>query len=103
MKKNITLINNEWVEYKTPSLTDEELELLNSVNNNYSEEKENLINKIHNESFVPITIQEVNTVQEIYNKHKIDNAHLIDIYITLPDETGIINYRIGEEHKQIRF
>ena len=30
-------------------------------------------------------------------------AQLISIYVIVPSNSGVINYRIGLEHKQIRF
>lgn len=31
------------------------------------------------------------------------SAQLISIYIIIPSNSGVINYRVGLEHKQVRF
>jgi hypothetical protein len=41
--------------------------------------------------------------QALYESHRIEGATLIACDIALPEGTGIINCRLGGEHRQIRF
>lgn len=101
--KNITLIGNEWKERKTPNLTDQERELLRDMSEANHEERKVLMDRIREESLVAVTAEEAAQAQAIYDQHKIEGATLIAADITLPSGTGIINCRVEEEHKQIRF
>lgn len=101
--KHITLINNQWKERKNINLTQEEQELLRNMSEDKREEKNTLLNRIREESLVEATPEDAATAQAIYNQHKIDGSNLISVDIVLPGGTGIINCRVGEDHKQIRF
>lgn len=101
--KHITLINNQWLERKKINLSQEERELLQNTDEDKREEKNILLNRIKEESFVKATPEDTATAQAIYNQHKIDGSNLISADIVLPGGTGIINCRVAEDHKQIRF
>jgi hypothetical protein len=51
----------------------------------------------------PASPADAKTALALYEKHKIEGASLIACNVILPAGTGIINCRVGSDHKQIRF
>ncbi len=99
--KNLTLINNEWKKRVTPQLTEQEKALLRGTEQN--EAKKTLMERIRSESLIAAGAEDAAAAQALYDQHKIEGADLIAADITLPEGIGIINCRLVDEHKQIRF
>lgn len=101
--KNLTLINNEWKQRVNPNIAPEERAILENRNESNIEEVQSLTESIKERSFTSVSLEDATTAENIYNQHKLEGANLISVDITLPQGTGIINCRVGGEHKQIRF
>lgn len=100
--KNITLVNNEWKELVDPNITNEEEEFL--LNENLPlEDRLSLYNTIKIRQYQEISEEERSIAENIYNQYSVPNSTLISVNIYLPEERGIINCRVNDEHKQIRF
>lgn len=56
-----------------------------------------------NSSLLDVSSEDAEKAQTLYDRYKIDGAELISIEINLSIESGIINCRVNNEHKQIRF
>jgi hypothetical protein len=50
-----------------------------------------------------VTQEDINTVEQILSENIPSNADLISANITIPQVTGIINFRVDGEHLQSRF
>jgi hypothetical protein len=51
----------------------------------------------------PAKPEDAKVGQALYDQHKIEGSTLLGCDVVLPLGTGIINCRVGSEHKQIRF
>ena len=103
MKKQLTLINGEWKQILDPNVTPEEQAILENSSPENFETIEELVANIRARSITDASAEDSAAAQTIYDQHKIEGAEFIDCHITLPDGYGIINCRVGDEHKQIRF
>lgn len=103
MKKQLTLINGEWKQLLDPNVTSEEQAVLENTSPENFETIEELVANIRARSITDASAEDSAAAQTIYSQYKIDGAEFIDCHITLPDGYGIINCRVGNEHKQIRF
>jgi hypothetical protein len=100
--KTLTLINNEWKERVNPAITEQERSILMDTTIT-KEERIQVAGSIHSRSFVTPLEKDVQQAQIIYEGHKLEGARLISVDIELPSGTGIMNYQVNEEQKQIRF
>ena len=103
MKKQLTLINGEWKQILDPNVTPEEQAILENSSPENFETIEELVANIRARSITNASAEDSAAAQTIYDQHKIEGAEFIDCHITLPDGYGLINCRVGNEHKQIRF
>lgn len=103
MKKQLTLINSEWKQMLDPNVTPEEQAVLENTSPENLETIEELVASIRARSITDASAEDSAAAQTIYSQHEIEGAEFIDCHITLPDSYGLINCRIGNEHKQIRF
>ena len=103
MKKQLTLINSEWKQMLDPNVTPEERAVLENRSPENFETIEELVASIRARSITNASPEDSAAAQTIYSQHKIEGAEFIDCHITLPDGYGLINCRVGDEHKQIRF
>ena len=103
MKKQLTLINGEWKQILDPNVTPEEQAVLENTSPENFETIEELVANIRERSITNASAEDSAAAQTIYDQHKIQGAEFIDCHITLPDGYGLINCRVGDEHKQIRF
>ena len=103
MKKQLTLINGEWKQMLDPNVTPEEQAILENSSHENLETIEELVANIRARSITNALAEDSAAAQTIYDQHKIEGAEFIDCHITLPDGYGLINCRVGNEHKQIRF
>lgn len=103
MKKQLTLINGEWKQILDPNVTPEEQAVLENTSSENFETIEELVANIRARSITDASAEDSAAAQTIYDQHKIEGAEFIDCHITLPDGYGLINCRVGDEHKQIRF
>lgn len=101
--KNLSLINNVWIERINPNITSEERIILDDKTMPISEAKKALMESIKARSSKPADPSDSAAAQAIYDQHKLVNATLIAVDVSLPDGHGIINCRVDGEHKQIRF
>jgi hypothetical protein len=103
MKKQLTLINSEWKQILDPNVTSEEQAVLENSSPENLEALEELVASIRARSITNASAEDSATAQTIYDQYKIEGAEFIDCHLTLPDGYGLINCRVGNEHKQIRF
>lgn len=103
MKKQLTSINGEWKQILDPNITPEEQAVLENTSPENLEAIEELVAGIRARSITNASAEDSAAAQTIYDQHKIEGAEFIDCHITLPDGYGLINCRVGDEHKQIRF
>lgn len=101
--KNLSLINNVWIERINPNITAEERAILEDRAMPPSEANKTLIESIRNRSQQPASESDAATAQAIYNQHKLADAVLIAADVSLPSGNGIINCRVNGEHEQVRF
>lgn len=101
--KNLSLIDNNWIEIKNPNITQEEQNILEDESENNQESRQNLLEAIRSRSFEVASTEDATIAQNIYNQYKIADSILIAADLTLPDGHGIINCRVNGEHKQVRF
>lgn len=101
--KNLSLVDNNWIERKNPNITPEEQAILEDTGENNKETRKNLIITIRGRTLVPASIENATVAQNIYDQHKIVDSVLIAADISLPDGHGIINCRVNNDHKQVRF
>jgi hypothetical protein len=100
--KNLTLINNEWKERVNPNITTQEQAIINNPNISI-EDRKITMEAIQARTFVNSNANDQAQAQTIYDANKITEAELISVDVSLPSGCGIINCRVGNEHKQIRF
>lgn len=103
MKKQLTLINGEWKQILDPNVTPEEQAVLENSSPENFETIQELVANIRARSITNASAEDSAAAQIFYDQHKIEGAEFIDCHITLPDGYGLINCRVGNEHKQIRF
>ena len=103
MKKQLTLINGQWKQLLDPNVTPEEQAVLENTSPENFETIEELVANIRARSITNASAEDSAATQTIYDQHKRQGAEFIDCHITLPDGYGLINCRVGDEHKQIRF
>ncbi len=107
MKKYKSIESGKWYEVLEYHLTEEQKELLASRKAKDIKEQALLKKLIESESKGEVNEPEITKLNDIYNgvKPQYRNYRLISCDITLDGEvsSGILNYRINEEHKQIRF
>jgi 3-mercaptopyruvate sulfurtransferase SseA len=103
MKKQLRLINGEWKQILNPNLTPEERAVLENTRPENLAAIRELAENINARSVVAALAEDSATAQTIYDQHKIEGAEFIDCHIALPDGSGLINCRVENEHKQIRF
>lgn len=101
--KNLTLIDNSWVERKNPNITVEERAVMEDRSENNNEARQTLMEAVRSRSTSPADLDDAQTAQAIYDQHKIAGSNLIAADISLPGGNGIINCRVDGEHKQVRF
>jgi siroheme synthase (precorrin-2 oxidase/ferrochelatase) len=101
--KNLTLINNVWIERKKIELTPEEKSIIDNKNKENAELRNATLIDLRSRAMVTASTEDSATAQTIYDQHKLDNANLISVDINLPSGKGIINCRLNGDHKQIRF
>jgi hypothetical protein len=103
-EKDFTIRDGKWVQRTYIKPTAEQLEILSQINQDgESEEQKAIIKEIKDNSFIEASDEEILKLQAIYDANFLQGSSLIDVDITLPDGRGIINCRLGTEHKQIRF
>ena len=103
MKKQLTLINSEWKQILDPNVTPEEQAVLENSSPENLEAIEELVASILARSITDPSPEDSAAAQTVYDQNKIEDAEFIDCHLTLPDGYGLINCRVGNEHKQIRF
>lgn len=101
--KNLSLVDNVWIERINPNITIEERAILEDKTMPPSDAQKTLMENIKTRSFKPAEQEDSVVAQTIYDQHKLDHSDLISADITLPNGHGIINCRLNNEHKQIRF
>jgi hypothetical protein len=100
--KVVTLINNEWKELVNSNMTNQEESFILNENNPLEERME-LLNNIKQRQYQSISTEEQLVAQNLYDQYRIPNSELINVNIYLPEQRGIINCRVNNEHQQIRF
>ena len=101
--KNLTLVDNAWIERINPNITPEERVVLEYRTMPPSETKRALMENIKARSSRPADPADAEAAQALYDQHKLADSVLIAADITLPSGRGIINCRVNSKHKQIRF
>lgn len=101
--KNLSLINNVWIERINPNITTEERVILENITLSPNNIQIALMENIKTRSSKLADSEDANSAQTIYDQHKLAHSNLISADITLPNGHGIINCRVNNEHKQIRF
>jgi len=109
MKNLQSIEEGKWVELVSVELTDAEKSLLASKE--HSDEKLVLIQKIQNESKKAVSASVAKKANTKYNEIKpiVEDTDVYELIAAdfIFDDTdfvaGIVNYRLNEEHKQIRF
>lgn len=92
----LNYINGEWVENYQPTIDD--LTILRGVD---SEEKNLLLNKIKNTK-IPLQ-HDIDIANTLYQANLIEGYDLISCFVDTSSNLGLINCRLNEEHKQVRF
>jgi len=100
---HLTQINGAWKQLTPPTLTDEQRNLLKNTNPDYDAARKFLRETLQSECYTPATVGNAATAQAIFDTNNIVGSTLIAANIILPNGNGIINCRVGGEHKQIRF
>ena len=102
--ENLTLTNTIWNQRIAPTLTVEEKALREAAPTEENREAKRTLNEsVQARSLLAVTTEEATQAQAIYDANKLEGAVLIAADISLPDGHGIINCRVGGEHKQVRF
>lgn len=101
--KNLSLVDNVWIERINPNITSEERTILEDKTMPPSEAKKALMENIRSRSSKPSDPSDATAAQAIYDQHKLSDAVLIAADISFPGGHGIINCRVNNEHKQVRF
>lgn len=92
-----------WLQNTFSGPTDAELAVIQSPGFGSSEGDAALIETITARRWIRPTTQDEDNANAIYESRIPSGAALINAVITLPDGRGIINYRSGNDHQQIRF
>jgi hypothetical protein len=110
MKNIQSTTEGTWIELASVEFTEAEQTLLISTKEEDLESKAELIAEIKTKREKTLGEEESKVAQTIYlgvkpSLQEKDVYELIAVNISLDGETGtgIINYRVNEEHKQIRF
>ena len=110
MKTIQSTIETIWKEIVKVELTSEEKALMLSMNKEDEVAKKTLIDRIKSERELELDVETSAIAQSIYEANKptlksTDNYQLIAVDMQLEGEVGkgIINCRVNEEHRQIRF
>ena len=110
MKVIQSTVETIWKEIVKVELTAEEKLLMHSTNEEDEVAKKALIDRIKSERELGLDVETSSIAQSIYETNKPtlksnDTYQLIAVDMQLEGEVGkgIINCRVNEEHKQIRF
>lgn len=110
MKTIQSTIETIWKEIVKVELTSEEKTLMLSMNEEDKVAKKTLIDRIKSERELELDVETSAIAQSIYEANKptlksTDTYQLIAVDMQLEGEVakGIINCRVNEEHRQIRF
>ena len=110
MKIIQSTVETIWKEIVKVELTSEEKTLMFSTNEEDKVAKKALIDRVKSERELELDVETSAIAQAIYESKKptlkeTDTYQLIAVDMQLEGEvgTGIINCRVNEEHKQIRF
>jgi hypothetical protein len=96
--KTLSLINGIWKQKVNPNITKQErIQLNSSRKSNIS-----LMQDIQERSYVQADPLDIQIAESLFNQYKIENAEFISADIHLP-LNGVLNYRVDNNHKQIRF
>lgn len=101
--KNLSLVDNNWIERVNPNITPEERTILEDKTIPPSDAKKALMESIKSRASKPAESSDASAAQALYDQHKLSDSTLIAVDVSLPGGHGIINCRIDGEHKQIRF
>ena len=110
MKTIQSTVETIWKEIVKVELTSEEITLMRSMNEEDEVAKKSLIDRVKSERELELDVETSSIAQAIYESKKptlkeTDTYQLIAVDMQLEGEVGkgIINCRVNEEHKQIRF
>jgi hypothetical protein len=110
MKNLQSHIEGTWIELVQVELTEKEQTLLMSKEESDKEAKVKLLEKIKTEREKPASKEDAELVQKLYEgiKPKLEEGQtyeLIAMNASFSEKriSGIINFRVNGEHKQIRF
>lgn len=101
--KYLSLINGVWKVRKDPNITNEEKNILNDRDPSNNELRKNTLDSIRSRSFEDANNEDALLAQSLYDQYALSDAIFISADISLPDNHGIINCRLNNEHQQIRF
>lgn len=101
--KSLSLIDGTWVERVNANITPEERAVMSDSDPSKSESRKAVVAAVRARSTKPAEAADAASAQAIYDQHKIEGSALIAVDVSLPSGHGIINCRVGGEHKQIRF
>jgi len=109
MKNLQSIEEGKWVELISSSLTEEEKTLLVSTNSADKEAKEALIAELKSKTTKAASKKDADVAKAKYNEIKPvleedETYHFIAMDVILGESlSGILNYRVNGEHKQVRF
>lgn len=110
MKVIQSTVETIWKEIVKVELTAEEKSLILSTKEEDKVAKKELMDRLKSERELELDVTSTAIAQAIYESNKpslkeTDTYQLISVDMQLTDEvgTGIINCRVNEEHRQIRF
>jgi hypothetical protein len=105
MKNLQSVIEGNWVKLNQIQLTEEQKILLSSTNSEDQEAIETLRVSIKSQRETKATKADAALAQAKYVEIKpaVDEYQLIAMDINIDSMSGILNYRVKGEHKQIRF
>jgi len=100
---HLTQINGDWKQITLPTLTDEQKNLLRDTNPDNDVARKYLRETLQSTCYTPAASADAISAQSIFDVNNIIGSALIAVNIILPNGNGVINCRVGGEHKQIRF
>jgi len=113
MKNFQSLVEGSWVQLLPVNLTDEQKTLIMSTKEEDKEVKKSLMENIKSEKELAVEASKLNELVAYYDNLKLalelkpeDVYSLISVNIAevgAGEYRGIVNYRVGKEHKQYRF
>jgi hypothetical protein len=111
MKNFQSTIEGVWIEQIAIQLTEAEKQLMVSQKEGDAVKKEALLKRLKKEKEKPITSEKSEALTSFYNviKPNLKEADLYELIACnfLEDDTmtfsGILNYRLNDNHKQLRF